>query len=160
MLQVTSLYTSCIISTRKLNSLSLEKYKSLHKINSSIACLIIVNRTINFSCPCTVRKLLFAKQISEIEIWWTLKSPKYINHILTGLPVRICVCVWICVTFISITQKQIVAETLNSILFVCMICRWYLILFVKIGQKLCIQGHIKEFYRSSTYRRNFLLLSF
>ena len=59
--------------------------------------------------------------------------------------VCVCVCesVCVCVTFISITQKEIVAETSNLVFYICITYRCYLKLFIKIGQKLYVQGHPK-----------------
>ena len=54
-----------------------------------------------------------------------------------GLRVYVCV--------ISITQKEITAESSNLAFYICVIGRCYLKLFMKIGQKLCVQGHTKEF---------------
>ena len=54
--------------------------------------------------------------------------------------------VWsVCVSVISITQKQITAETSNLVFYICIMRRCYLKLFMKIAQKLCVQGHTKEF---------------
>ena len=50
----------------------------------------------------------------------------------------------VCVSVISITQKQITAETSNLVFNIRGIYRYYLKHFMKIGQKFCMQGHTKE----------------
>ena len=71
-----------------------------------------------------------------IDTIWGLLDPK-----ITFLAFSLCVCV--CVSVISITQKQITAETSNFVFYICITYRCYLKLFMKIGQKLCVQGHTK-----------------
>ena len=60
----------------------------------------------------------------------------------------VCVCVYVCacvcVYVISITQKQIAAETSNVVFYICIVHRCYLKHFIKIGQKLCVQEHTKN----------------
>ena len=67
------------------------------------------------------------------------------NHSFSVWSVYLSVCVCVCVPVINITQKQIAAESSNLAFNICVIGRCYLKLFVKIGQKLCVQGHRKEF---------------
>ena len=43
------------------------------------------------------------------------------------------------------TQNQIATETSNLVFYICIVRKRYLKLFIKIGQKLCVQGHTKEF---------------
>ena len=65
-----------------------------------------------------------------------LRSPESENHIFS---------VWsVCVCAITITQKQITAESSNLEFYICNTGKCYLKLFIKIGQKLCVQGHTKE----------------
>ena len=61
-----------------------------------------------------------------------LRSPESENHIFS-----VMVYVYVCISVISITQKQTTSETSNLILCICIICRWYLKLFVNIGQIVC-----------------------
>ena len=75
---------------------------------------------------------------------------------------RVCVyvCACMCVYVISISQKQIAAESSNLVFYICIICKCDLKLFIKIGQKLCVQGHTKEFLYITAYGRNFFLVNF
>ena len=85
-------------------------------------------------------KVLFLGQIYKMEILIDLpilRSPESENHIYSDL----CVCM--CLTVINITQKQITAETLNSVFNICIIFRCYLKVFMKIGQIVCVQDHEK-----------------
>ena len=59
------------------------------------------------------------------------------NHIFSGWSLFVCV--------ISISQKLITVETSNWIFYIYIIRRCYLKLFMKLWQKLCVQGHTKEF---------------
>ena len=52
-------------------------------------------------------------------------------------------CASVCVSAVSITQKQIAAETSNWVFFMC-ITVYYLKLFYKDWTKLCVQGWTKE----------------
>ena len=52
-------------------------------------------------------------------------------------------CLYTCVV-ISITQKQITAETSNLVFNIRITYRCYLKLFIKVGQKLGVQGHTKN----------------
>ena len=70
-----------------------------------------------------------------------LMSPESENHIFSVWSVYMCVCV----SVISITQKQITAESSNLAFYICVIGRCYLKLFMKIGQKLCAQERTEEF---------------
>ena len=66
-----------------------------------------------------VKKILFQGQIFEIEILMDLhamRTPESENHIYSVWSVCMCVCV--CVSLISITQKQITAETPNLIFYI------------------------------------------
>ena len=65
-------------------------------------------------------------------------------------------CVCICVTVISITQKQVMAETANLIYYTSIIWRCYSKLGT-IRQTVCLEGYAKKF---SAYGRNFLLVRF
>ena len=69
---------------------------------------------------------------------WIRKS-----HFKRLICMHVYVCV--CVSVISITQKQITAETSKSVFYICIMYRCYLKILTKIGQKLCVQGHTKEF---------------
>ena len=79
-----------------------------------------------------------------------LRSPESENHIFSKwsvcmfVYVCVCICVWVCVTFISITQKQNIAETSKLVFYICIMYRCYLKLFIKIGQIPCVQGHTKK----------------
>ena len=61
-----------------------------------------------------------------------------------SLSLSLYVCVSVCVSVISITQKQITAETSNLVFYICIIYRCCLKLFIKTEQKLCVQGYKKE----------------
>ena len=91
-----------------------------------------------------VEKLLFLGRIFKMEIsmdLYVLRSLESENHIFSVWSV--CVC--LCVSVISITHKQITAESSDLAFYFCVIGRCYFKLFIKIGQKLCVQGHAKEF---------------
>ena len=94
-------------------------------------------------------KVLFLGQIFEKKIFMDLhamRSPESENHIFN---------VWsVCVFVISITQKQIIAETkfiyilfkLNLFIFyLCIQYMYSLKLFMKVGQIVRLQGHAKDF---------------
>ena len=103
-----------------------------------------------------VGKVLFWCQFFEKEIYtlWGTLNPK--NHILS---IRfVCICVNVAV--ISITQKQITANTPNMVFYVSIMYRCYLKLFIKIEQKLCVQGLTKELWYIKAYVRNFVLRIF
>ena len=92
-----------------------------------------------FSCL-YIEKILFWGQIFEVEILMDghiLRSRESEKHIFSVSSV--------CVSVISITQKQITAESSNVVLYICITGRCYLKHFIKIEQKLCVQGHTKEF---------------
>ena len=122
---------------------------------------------------------MFLSQIFEMEILMDLdilRLPEFENHIFSvwsvcmSVCVRVSVCPCICVSVceslcvclsvISITQKQITAESSNLTFYVSIICRCYLKLFIKIGQKLCEEGHTKEFLFIKTYGRYFVIVNF
>ena len=66
------------------------------------------------------REFLFWGQIFEMEILndlHVLRTPKSENHIFSVWSVCMCVCVCACVSVISITQKQITAETSNLVFY-------------------------------------------
>ena len=95
-----------------------------------------------FSYPCMVEKVLLFGQIFEVEILidlHVLSSHEFKNHIFSGL------CMYVCASFITVTQKQIAAESSNLAFYICIIRRYYLKRFIKIGQKLCVQERIKKF---------------
>ena len=88
-------------------------------------------------------KIVFRKIFSKFRIWfiytfWGLRNPN-ITFLMISL-YGICVCVF----FICITQKLIVAETLNLVFYICIIYRCYLKLFMNIGQMICVQRHTKH----------------
>ena len=96
------------------------------------------------------RESIIFGQIFEMEILMdlhVLRSSKSENYISSGWSLCMCVCVSACVSVsvISITQKQITAETSNLVLNISIIYRCFLKYFMKIGQKLCVQGNTKEF---------------
>ena len=93
-----------------------------------------------FSYPCNGRGSIIFVLIFKIEILMDLhvvKSPESENHIFNAWSV--------CVSVISITQKQITAKASNLVFYICITYRCSLILYINIGQKLCVQGHTKEF---------------
>ena len=73
-----------------------------------------------------------------------LRYPEPENHIFSKWSVCMCVCVCVsetvclcvrasvCVSVISITQKQITAETSNFVFYICIMYKCYLKLFIKI----------------------------
>ena len=75
-----------------------------------------------------------------------------------GLSLAFGLCV--CVSVIGIFQKQITAESSSLVFYICVIYRWYLKLFIKVGQKLCVQGHAKEFKYIKDKGENFVLVNF
>ena len=94
----------------------------------------------HFLLPMHGREKLFLGQIFELEIFVdvnVLGFPESENYIFSGW--------FVCVSVISITQKQIMTETSNLIFYKYITCRCNLKFFVKIEQKLCVQGHTKEF---------------
>ena len=73
-----------------------------------------------------VEKILFFGQIFEIEILVDLhvmRTSEYEKHI--------CSIWFVCVSVISITQKQIIAGTLNLVFYICILHRCYFKLFYK-----------------------------
>ena len=97
---------------------------------------------LTFSYPYTYKmeKVLFLSQTFEMKILMyscVLRSYESENHIFSKWSV--------CVCLISITLKQITAETSNLVFNICITYRCYLKRFIKIGQKFCLQGHTKEF---------------
>ena len=85
------------------------------------------------------RKILFLGQIFEMEIlmdFLVLRFHKSENHIFSSWSV--CMYVYVSVSVISLTQKQITAETSNLIFYIFVIYRCCLKLFMKIGQKHCV----------------------
>ena len=66
---------------------------------------------------------------------YVLRSPQCENPIFSVWFMYMCVSV--CVSVISITQKQITRESSNLAFYICIIRKCYLKLFIKIGQKLC-----------------------
>ena len=70
-----------------------------------------------------------------------MRTPEFENYFFSAWSGYMCVCVYV----ISITQKQITEETSNLLFNICIIYRCYLKFFIKIGEKLCKQGHTKEF---------------
>ena len=108
--------------------------------------MILIKRHKSYSFLLTLNHVMlekvFCKFWIEISKWiflciYTLWGP--LNPKNTFLVLGLCVSV------ISINQKQITAETSNLVFYICIIYRCYLKLFMKIGQKLCVQGHTKEF---------------
>ena len=115
------------------------------------------------------RESIVLGQIFKVEILMdlqVLRSPESENHIFRVCSVGMCVCVClcvcpcVCVSVISLTQKQITAEASNFLFYIYIMYRCYLKLFIKIGQKLCVQGHTKEYEYIKDFGRNFLLLNF
>ena len=97
-----------------------------------------------FSYPYKAAKVVFLDQTFEMDILTdlhVLKSPESEKNIFNGW----FVCMLVCVSVISMTQKQITAEPSNLVFYACIISRCYLKFFIKIGQELCIQVNTKEF---------------
>ena len=65
-----------------------------------------------------------------------------------------------CVSVISITQKQITEETTNLILYTCVILKCCLKLFMKIEKIICAQVFTKEFKSITADGQNFVLVNF
>ena len=65
-----------------------------------------------------------------------LRPPESENYIIRVWFVCMCACLFVCVPVISITQKQIAAESSNLAFFICIIGRCYLKLLIKFGLKL------------------------
>ena len=115
--------------------------------------LIIQSYTIKeslttFCYPSKVEKVLLLGETSKVQTLMDLhflRPFEYKNHIFRGWSVCMCVCESVCVSVISITKKQITAETSNKVFYDCIIRRCYLKLFIKIGEKLYVQRHTKEF---------------
>ena len=77
-----------------------------------------------------------------------LGSPESENHIFSS---------WcVCVSIISITQKQVVAGTQNLIFYIFNMRRGYLKHSMKIRQTVCVQVYSKEFKHIMAYGGNFL----
>ena len=68
-----------------------------------------------------------------------MRSPESENHTF-----RVGSVWHVCVTVISITQKQITVETSNLIFYICITYRCYLRIFIKMGPKFCEQEHTKN----------------
>ena len=73
-----------------------------------------------------------------------LMSSESENHIFSVWSVRVSLSVCIYLSVISITQKQITAESSNLAIYIYMIGGCSFKLFIKIGRKLCAQGHAKK----------------
>ena len=90
-----------------------------------------------------VEKELFLSQIFEMEVLMdlhvmkSLESENYIFNVWS-------VCMYVYMSAISITQKQITAEISNLEFYIYVMYRCYLKHFIKIGQKFCVQRHTKE----------------
>ena len=69
----------------------------------------------------------------DLHVWRSSESE---NRIFSVWFVCVCasICLCFCVTVISITQKQITAETWNLVFYICIKYRCFLKLFIKIGQ--------------------------
>ena len=109
-----------------------------------------------FLAPIKIESVVYWSNL-EMEIlmyFYMFKGP--LNPKITFLTLGLCACV----SVISITQKQIAAEPSNLAFYICVICRCDLKLFVKIEQKLCVQGHTKEFLYIKAYGRNLFLVNF
>ena len=70
-----------------------------------------------------------------------LRPPESENHIFS---VWSYVCVSVCVSVISISQKQMTADSSNLAFYICIIGRYCLKLFIKIGQKSVYSGAQKK----------------
>ena len=92
-----------------------------------------------------LEKISFWRKFSKLRFWWIYTFWGLLSPKTTFLAFSMCVSVSLCLSVISITQKQIKAETSNLVFNISIIYRCYLKLFIKIGQKLCVQGHTKEF---------------
>ena len=104
-----------------------------------------------------VEKVLFLGQIFEMEVLMdlhVLRFSEFENHIFSSWPVCVISSV------ISITQKEITAETSNLVFNICITYRCNLKLFIKIGQELCVQGDTKEMKYVKAYAGNFVLVNF
>ena len=95
----------------------------------------------------------------DLHVMRSLESE---NHIFSVWYVRVyvCVSVCVCVSVISITQKQITAESSNLAFYICLIGGCYWKLFIKVEQKLCVQGRTKEFKYFTAFGQNFVLVNF
>ena len=62
------------------------------------------------------------------------------------------VCVCMCVSVISITQKKIAADTSNFVFYICILFKCNIKLSMKIGKKLCVEGITKNFNTLKDYR--------
>ena len=123
-----------ILTSRLFKKLS---FKFLLKILGTFH--LAKNRKLSFfTFSYLVKKLSFLCKIFEIMILmdlYALRISEFENHIsrASSLSLSLCVyvCVCVCVSVISITQKQITAETSNLIFYICT-DRCYLKLFIKI----------------------------
>ena len=108
--------------------------------NSSKSILSGV-RLFTFSYLYMAEKVLLLGQIFEMEILmnlhvlWFSESQYHIFSVWS---------VYMCMSVISLTQKQITAESSNLIFYICIMYKRYLEPFIKIGQKLCTQGKQKN----------------
>ena len=128
-----------------------------------INAIFFIYAKFNFSYLCKVEKVLFRSQIFEMNILMdlhVLRSSECENHLFSSrsVGVNVCVRLYVCVSVISIVQKQSAGEleTLNLVFFIYTICRCYLKLFKKIGQKLFVQGVYKRILIYYGLRTEFL----
>ena len=118
-------------------------FLSSQRMLQNPVCFFLFSFLFYFLLPIN-RESIVLGQIFEQEILMDLHVLRYLeseNHIFSVCSVCMCVRV----SLISITQKQIAAETSNLVFYICIRHKCDLKLFIKIGQKLCVQGHTKEF---------------
>ena len=101
--------------------------------------------------------IYFCVCVSNFRFWeilialHVLRSHKSKNHIFgfwsvctcIYVPAYVSVCVLECVSVISITQKQIIAEAPNMVFYICIIYRCYMNFFIEVQQTICVQRHTK-----------------
>ena len=64
----------------------------------------------------------------------------------------------VCVSFKSITPKQITVKAPNLVLHICITCRWYLTIFMKTEEIRCVPGAHKIIHNG--LRKEFLAGAF
>ena len=85
------------------------------------------------------RKYYFWVKFLKWRFAWIDKLWDPLNPKITFLSFDLCV--FVCLLSPKLKKKKIS----NLVFYICILNRWYSNLFIKIGQKLCVQGHTKEF---------------
>ena len=84
-------------------------------------------------------------------VLYVLRSPESKKHVFSGWSVCVSVCLCVCESVITLTQKLITAECPNWVFRMRVIWERYPKLFMFIALKLRLQRHTKEFQYITAY---------